>query len=297
VSALNHIRPRAGGVGDDGVLPDPVDFFVSYTSADRPWAEWIAWELEAAGYSVIVQAWEMQPGSNFVLAMHEAAQRARRTIGVLSPAFLASPYAAAEWAAAFGADPTGKQRKLVPVRVRDCDPDGLLGSVVYVDLVGLESEASREALLAGVRSDRAKPARAPAHPGGGAGERPRRPDAGAAVFNVPVMTRTFVGRDGALQELATGLSGEGVVAVTQVYAIHGLGGVGKTQLAAHYARTHRGEYDVIWWLRAEAPATLRADLAALAVALGLVDVDVDERDGVAVACGWLERNRRWLLVS
>ena len=26
------------------------DFFVSYTSADRAWAEWIAWQLEAEGY-------------------------------------------------------------------------------------------------------------------------------------------------------------------------------------------------------------------------------------------------------
>ncbi len=113
---------------------------------------------------------------------------------------------------------------------------------------------------------------------------------------MPVMTRTFVGREGALEQLATGLAGEGVVAVTQVAAIHDLGGVGKTQLAARYARRRRGDYEVIWWLRAEQPATLRADLAALAVALGLVDVDVDERDGVAVASGWLERNGRWLLV-
>src|SRR3954468_259451 len=75
-----------------------LDFFVSYTSADRPWAEWIAWELEHAGHSVVIQAWDFAPGSNFVLVMHQAAQRARRTIAVLSPAFLQSPYAAAEWA-------------------------------------------------------------------------------------------------------------------------------------------------------------------------------------------------------
>jgi tetratricopeptide (TPR) repeat protein len=98
--------------------------------------------------------------------------------------------------------------------------------------------------------------------------------------------------------LGEGLSGDGAVAVTQVDAIHGLGGVGKTQLAARYARTRRDAYDVIWWLRCEQPATLRVDLAALAVALGLVDVDVDveEPDAVAVARDWLERSQRWLLV-
>jgi hypothetical protein len=32
------------------------DFFISYTGVDRAWAEWIAWQLEAAGYTVVLQA-------------------------------------------------------------------------------------------------------------------------------------------------------------------------------------------------------------------------------------------------
>jgi TIR domain len=32
------------------------DFFISYNSADARWAEWIAWTLEQAGYSTILQA-------------------------------------------------------------------------------------------------------------------------------------------------------------------------------------------------------------------------------------------------
>ena len=233
-----------------GMADGAVDFFVSYTSADRPWAEWIVGELELAGYSTVFQARDMPPGSNFVLEMDDAARGSARTVAVLSPASLASAACRAEWAAALREDFDGKQRKLVPVRVRECDPGGLLGSVVYVDLVDLDPEPSRLALLAGVRSERCMPASAPAHPG--AGERPRRPDAGAAIFNVPVMTHTFVGRERALEQLAEGLQGDGAVAVTQVDAIHGLGGVGKTQLAARYARTHRDAYDVIWWLRCRA---------------------------------------------
>ena len=113
-------------------MTDGVDYFVSYTSADRPWAEWIAWELEAAGCSTIVQAWDMQPGANFVVEMQRATRAAERTIAVLSPAFLESPYCEAEWAAAFAKDPVGLRRALVPVRVRDCDPVGLLGPIVYL---------------------------------------------------------------------------------------------------------------------------------------------------------------------
>lgn len=61
------------------------DFFVSYNKADRAWAEWIAWQLEEARYTVIVQAWDFRPGGNFVLDMHRAAKETERTILVLSP--------------------------------------------------------------------------------------------------------------------------------------------------------------------------------------------------------------------
>jgi hypothetical protein len=32
-----------------GGPPSQVDYFISYTAADRAWAEWIAWQLEPAG--------------------------------------------------------------------------------------------------------------------------------------------------------------------------------------------------------------------------------------------------------
>ena len=141
------------------------DFFISYTHVDRSWAEWIAWQLEAAGYTTVIQAWDFRPGANFVLAMQQAAAESERTIAVLSPAYLQSGFTAAEWAAAFARDPTGMQGLLLPVRIQDCEPRGLLPQIVYIDLVGLEAEAARERLLAGVLRQRAKPTREPGFPG------------------------------------------------------------------------------------------------------------------------------------
>jgi hypothetical protein len=74
----------------------------------------------------VLQAWDFLPGSNFVIEMQKAAGSARKTIAVLSPDYLDSAYAASEWAAAFARDPTSTQRKLIPVRVRECAPEGLL---------------------------------------------------------------------------------------------------------------------------------------------------------------------------
>lgn len=47
------------------------DFFVSYTQADQAWAEWIAWLLEEDGYRVLVQAWDMVAGSNWISRMDQ----------------------------------------------------------------------------------------------------------------------------------------------------------------------------------------------------------------------------------
>jgi len=52
-----------------------------------------------------------------------------------------------------------------------------------------------------------------------------------------------------------------------VQAVAGLGGIGKTTLAARYAATHRQDYSLIWWVTADSPAGIDTGLAALAAAL------------------------------
>ena len=165
------------------------DFFVSRNKADKAWAAWIAWQLEAAGYKTVVQDWDFGAGKNFVLEMQDATTNAWRTIAVLSPDFLKSAYTAPEWAAAFAQDPTGAKRKLVPVRVRDCKPTGLLAQVVYIDLVGLDEEAAKAALLAGVKRRRAKPSIAPPFPGKGQGREPKFPGPPSTVRTPTKTTR------------------------------------------------------------------------------------------------------------
>ena len=141
------------------------DFFISYAGADRPWAEWIAWELETAGYTTTLQAWDFRPGANFVLEMDTAKREGRRTIAVLSDRYLSALYTRTEWAGAFRQDPTGEQRRLVPVRIDDCALDGHLAEIVFIDLVGLSPEDARNSLLAGVSEGRGKPSVAPRFPG------------------------------------------------------------------------------------------------------------------------------------
>src|SRR5829696_874101 len=102
------------------------DFFVSYSSADRAWAEWIAWQLEAEGYRVVIQAWDFRPGSDFVQQMHQVVEETQRTIAVLSSVYLTSAYGGAEWRAVLPRIRLARGGSLLPVRVGEVAPPGLL---------------------------------------------------------------------------------------------------------------------------------------------------------------------------
>jgi tetratricopeptide (TPR) repeat protein len=274
------------------------DFFISYEHTDREWAEWIAWQLEEAGCSVVLQAWDFRPGQGFIAQIDAAATRCRRTAAVLSPDYFESPYCSAEWAAALAQDPDGRKGRLLPVRVRDCDVQGLLGAIAYIDLVDLDEAAARERLLAGISCKRAKPTKPPAYPRRAVAEEPAYPGGLPPIFGVPHRRNpNFTGREELLAALHEALASGAPAALTQeTYAVHGLGGVGKTQLAVEYAYRYASEYDLVWWVRSEEPAERVSDYAALAQALGLKEAgEADQRAAVAAVRGWLEHHGGWLL--
>src|SRR5205807_1564318 len=81
-------------------------------------------------------------------------------------------------------------------------------------------------------------------------------------------------------------------------ALHGLGGVGKTQLAVEFCHRLVRNYDLICWIPAEQPAVARSALAALAPRLNLPRTD-DQAQAVSMVLDALRRGQpyaRWLLV-
>ncbi|MGP0022601.1 MAG: FxSxx-COOH system tetratricopeptide repeat protein [Streptosporangiaceae bacterium] len=276
--------------------PGGWDFFVSYTQADRAWAEWIAWILEEDGHRVLVQAWDFVPGTNWIQSMQAGTQGATRTIAVLSREYLTSVYAGAEWQATWASDPQGTGRKLLTARVAECDRPGLLAGVVGVDVFGL-AEAAAKARLRRMVSEaiagRAKPAVPPGFPGAGRAmpRAARFPGALPQVWKVPARNPNFTGRGPDLDKLARALAARAVT----VHSVHGLGGVGKTQLATEYAHARATDYDVVWWVAAEEPASIPDQFAALAARLGL-DPVADPEALQALVRDRLRRVPGWLLI-
>jgi transcriptional regulator with XRE-family HTH domain len=107
----------------------------------------------------------------------------------------------------------------------------------------------------------------------------------------------FTGRERILEELHTRLGANQTVALTQSTAVHGLGGVGKTQIALEYAYRYALEYSAIFWIGADTTETIVSSLLHIAEFLQLPERDDENHMHTVVAIGrWLSTHSQWLLI-
>ena len=118
------------------------DFFISYNKADRRWAVDCLAAREHRLYDRaprlgLPTRCQFLAGDarcyceNQVYPCYPVARLSRRllySVGV---------------GCGYARDPMGKQRLLVPVRVRNCDPQGLLHTLIFIDLVDLDETKAK----------------------------------------------------------------------------------------------------------------------------------------------------------
>jgi tetratricopeptide (TPR) repeat protein len=114
---------------------------------------------------------------------------------------------------------------------------------------------------------------------------------------IPSRNRYFTGREAELELIRNNLSSS---KGRRVQAIVGLGGIGKTELAAEYVHRNIAAYKIVWWIRAEHPDRVREALVRLAQRLELPQGTADgDRDRASAAViDWLQTavQPSWLLV-
>lgn len=270
------------------------DFFISYNSADKNWAEWVAWQLEDAGYTVEIQAWDFKAGSNFVIKMQEATSKSKKTIAVISPEYLNADFTQPEWASAFVQDPKGENRILIPILVKDTNLEGLFKSITYIDLRGLEEISAKNKLLEEIKEERKKPNSCPLFPdfNHSISSPPAFPNALPAIWNVPFNQNiSFTGREDILNKINEVLSSN----QSQV-VIYGLGGVGKTSIVLEYIYRNLDKYNLVWWIRSEKEEIMSADITQLARKIGFDIKNTDIEDIIENTRQWLSRNTNWLII-
>jgi len=277
-----------------------VDFFVSHAGRDQAWAEWVAWHLVEAGYTVELDSWDWAAGENFVTRMHSAVDRANRVVALLSPAYFEElRYTTAEWTSALVTDDGGGHR-LVPVQIEPCAVPPLLRPLLRVELFDVDETEATRRLIAAARGP-TRPDGKPMFPGRGRARRltdqreagPRLPGVLPAVWNIGPRNPGFVGRDAMLMHLRERLRSAGTAVVQ---ALHGMGGVGKTQVAIEYAYRYAAAYDLVWWIGAEETGLIGEQYAALAIELNLAPPSADMASAVGALHAYLRGHGRWLLL-
>jgi tetratricopeptide (TPR) repeat protein len=115
------------------------------------------------------------------------------------------------------------------------------------------------------------------------------------IISLPPRNRAFTGREDLIRTLRAGLETESHVAVVQARALHGLGGVGKTQLAVEYAYRFLDDYDLVWWVPAEQAVAIPTALVALARRLGIPEAG-EQDEMIDRLRNQLRERPRWLLI-
>ncbi|KAJ5716382.1 tetratricopeptide and DUF676 domain protein [Penicillium malachiteum] len=83
----------------------------------------------------------------------------------------------------------------------------------------------------------------------------------------------------------------------KTFGIHGIGGVGKTQLALKYVSQHAKRYSHVFWAVADSGLKLQTALREMAIELGILDESTSDLDkGRVTMINWFGENKKWLLV-
>ena len=130
-----------------------------------------------------------------------------------------------------------------------------------------------------------------------------------SLRGVPVVSQ-FVARDAEMYALEKLLVDTAPATTSRnVVIVHGLGGIGKTQLAVAFARKHKGRFSAIFWLDGSSEASLKQSFVSMAQRLPQGELTADgvqmrsqanvEAEVAVRECQqWLSipTNSRWLLI-
>lgn len=255
---------------------------VAYVPENVMWGEWITAVLRQAGFDVS--------------PLNAADGPAQPSAGKTALAVVSNDYLESRGAMEFArnaralADLPG-DAALIGLFVGDVRPEDPFANVPSATLRGLsEADAANEVL------------RAMGHPPRWPKDRPLRlqarfPSQSPKIWNVPGRNVNFTGRDDDIELLREKLRSSGTSVLLPV-ALHGMGGVGKTQLAVEYAYRFRADYDMVWWINAQQPTFIDTALLRLGERLGLRQEpqSYDTFENVVKALESGKPYNRWLLI-
>ena len=119
------------------------------------------------------------------------------------------------------------------------------------------------------------------------------------VFHLPHKRNPFfIGREELLKTVREKIQNEGLNGYKHQIALHGLGGVGKTEIAVEYCFRHKDEYDYIFWISAVDRSSLLSGFVEVAKIVGCVQKSPSQtHEAIAkLMLQWLQSTGNWLLI-
>ncbi|MGV9879842.1 FxSxx-COOH system tetratricopeptide repeat protein [Streptomyces sp. NPDC003006] len=234
---------------------------VVFAGQSESWAKWIEHQIRAAGRATTLVRWNplrRPPATDALTGLLEAPGRVLLLIDDWYERLGNDRFE--DWAAALREVLPAHRDRIAAVSITArALPDAVI-ALAPVELRGLRPEVARSRVLecAGI----AAPATlVDLSPG------PRFPDDLPEVWNAQRRNRRFTGRTRLLETVHDTFAAAGTEGCT--IALHGPGGIGKTQLALEYVHRFAGDYDIVWWVTAAGRVTAREQFAALAPQLGI----------------------------
>ncbi|MFD7446480.1 FxSxx-COOH system tetratricopeptide repeat protein [Streptomyces sp. NPDC059909] len=279
-------RKQVGATGTQTVT-------ISFAGFNRAWAAWIGDRLERRGTRVVFQRWDPPVETPLEEALQDLMLAPGRILVVLSDwYFQVGPRGHEEWNRALREVVANDPDRFAAVNITTSRIPAATAVFAAADLTNVGADEAERRLLA--RLD------LPTDPLPEPGDDRRGPrypaDTPEVWGGVPRRNTRFTGREPLLNDAYHALQEAGAGA--GVVTLHGMSGVGKTQLAAEYVYRFGSEYDVVWWVSAEKRVTYRQKLAELAPALGL-STGAEYGERLRAARDALRRGEpysRWLLV-
>ncbi|MEU6773755.1 FxSxx-COOH system tetratricopeptide repeat protein [Streptomyces sp. NPDC046759] len=260
---------------------------ICFAGESRSWALWAAHQIERADCTTTLLHWDTASRSPTESLGALLAAPGQVLLLVNERALRPDLYDESEWTRAFELIVAPHRERFAAIVLSSEPLPVATGLLRPVDVAGLDESEARRRILERLGIP---PGEEPRPPDG-----PRFPNDPPQARETPRRNAHFTGRKDDLEELSELLAEPGPMGARVV--LHGISGVGKSQLAVEYVHRYGDGYDVVWWVKAG--PTAREEFAALAVHLELpVGRDVGERvRAVHTALrGRGGPRRRWLLV-
>ena len=138
-------------------MTEPVwDFMISCAIEDIAWGRRIASRLAAEGFRAVLLDEAQHQSSHYAELCAQTRRRCKKVLAIMSLTGLESPEEEF-WQTVCSEDPSGSKQQFIPVKLEPCQPRGILGPIIAIELSGMSQSEALTFLVRSLKNERSAP--------------------------------------------------------------------------------------------------------------------------------------------